>query len=68
MARAAELGHAAIGIADSNTLAGVVRMHAAAKEQRHPPGSRRAAGVPRCTPACSASRRTVRPMAGSPAC
>ncbi|WP_086467053.1 PHP domain-containing protein [Oceanibaculum nanhaiense] len=32
VARAAELGHAAIGIADSNTLAGVVRMHAAAKE------------------------------------
>ena len=32
VARAAALGHAAIGIADRNTLAGVVRMHAAAKE------------------------------------
>ncbi len=32
VARAAELGHAAIGIADRNTLAGVVRAHVAAKE------------------------------------
>jgi len=31
-ARAAELGYAALGIADRNTLAGVVRMHVAAKE------------------------------------
>jgi error-prone DNA polymerase len=32
VARAAELAHAAIGIADINTVAGVVRAHAAAKE------------------------------------
>ncbi|MGB9623285.1 MAG: error-prone DNA polymerase [Phycisphaerae bacterium] len=31
-ARAAELGYAALGITDCNTLAGVVRMHVAAKE------------------------------------
>ena len=31
-AQAAELGHAAIGIADVNTVAGVVRAHVAAKE------------------------------------
>ncbi|MBL8837891.1 MAG: error-prone DNA polymerase [Alphaproteobacteria bacterium] len=32
VARAAELGHRAIGVADRNTLAGVVRAHVAAKE------------------------------------
>ncbi len=32
--RAAELGHAAIGIADRNTLAGVVRAYAALQEQK----------------------------------
>ncbi|MDH3702815.1 MAG: PHP domain-containing protein, partial [Alphaproteobacteria bacterium] len=32
VARAAALGHAAIGVADRNSLAGVVRMHIAAKE------------------------------------
>ncbi|MGL4404285.1 MAG: PHP domain-containing protein, partial [Notoacmeibacter sp.] len=33
VAAAKALGHAAIGIADRNTLAGVVRAHAAAKKQ-----------------------------------
>ena len=32
VARAAALGHAAIGVTDRNSLAGVVRMHIAAKE------------------------------------
>ena len=35
--RALELGMDAIGIADRNTLAGVVRMHSAAKEARLKP-------------------------------
>ena len=32
VAQAAALGHAAIAVADANTLAGVVRAHIAAKE------------------------------------
>ena len=62
--QAVELGHYAIGIADRNTLAGVVRAYAAVKEYyeeiRHPrgaagsscwsaPGSRRATAI-RCSP------------------
>ena len=42
--QAAALGLKAIGIADRNTLAGVVRAHVAAKEAGHPACGRRAPG------------------------
>ena len=40
--QAAELGLAAIGVADRNTLAGVVRAHHGRQGARHPPAGRRA--------------------------
>ena len=67
--QAIELGHSAIGIADRNTLAGVVRAYSASRsyeENGHPrtgsscwsaPGSRRAT-VTRCSPIRPTSRPT----------
>ena len=75
--QAIELGHTAIGIADRNTLAGVVRAYAAIKEyyEEHPapeknrsscwsaPASRRATAI-RCSPIPPTSK----PTSGCRAC
>ena len=73
VARAAELGLAGIGIADRNTLAGVVRAHVFARENRAAMGacaSSPARGSPSTTArrTCSPIRRTAPPTAGSAAC
>ena len=65
--QAKTLGLAAIGIADRNTLAGVVRAHVAAKEA----GIRVLVGAASSPPAASRSspiRKTEPPTAGSRAC
>ncbi|EIM73658.1 DNA polymerase III subunit alpha [Nitratireductor aquibiodomus RA22] len=60
---AARLGHAAIGIADRNTMAGVVRAHVEAKRRKYASSSAR--GWPCGTVSRRfASRPTSMPMAG----
>ena len=70
---AAQLGYAAIGIADRNTLAGVVRAYEAWKSWTRTgapaAAGRRAAGIPRRHAGHSRlSARTAGPMAGCPGC
>ena len=70
VARAAELGLAGIGIADRNTLAGVVRAHVFARENRRrsaPCASSPARGSPSSTArrTCSPIRRIAPLTAGS---
>ena len=65
--QAAELGLAAIGIADRNSLAGVVRAHTATKEHK----IRLLVGARLVTTTASrrpATRPTGRPTAGCAAC
>ena len=71
VARAAELGLAGIGIADRNTLAGIVRAHTFARENAEAMGAMRESFPARGSPSSTArrtrsfTRRTARLTAGS---
>ena len=76
--QALKLGHTAIGIADRNTLAGVVRAYAAIEEYYEEFPAPREAAVSSCWSApisrratairCSPIPPTSTPTSGSPAC
>ena len=66
VAQAAALGLHAMGIADINSLAGVVRAHVAAKEVGLRFGRRRPSRFRGCAHPCSPSPRTGPPMARLP--
>ena len=60
-------GYEAIGIADRNTMAGIVRAYDGCN-QAGSAWSSAAGSICRMHPACSAIRRTARPMAGFAPC
>ena len=73
VARAAELGLTGLGIADRNTLAGVVRAHVFARENRAAIGALRVVTGARLVftdgaPDCSPIPRTAPPTAGCAGC
>ena len=67
-ARAAELGYRAIGVTDLNSLAGVVRMHVAAKAGGAQAGRRNEAHVCRSPAAAGLAGRSTRLRGGFAGC